>query len=168
MVDFDYNSIFPIEEYYRKVVIPINPRKYYIGSSGKMVCPLHNDINPSLGVSHGKLHCFGCDYWGDIVKFHRNVSYKHLDKRMTYEESKKDLCRIFDVDYKSLPSEEELVLDREERYFQGMKSIEEGFDISDYREMFLKGKMKGKSVAYFNTLLMIMIDSTNTKNGKDK
>lgn len=161
MVDFDYNEVFPIEEYYRRVVIPINPSKYYIGSSGKMVCPLHDDVNPSLGVSNGKLHCFGCNYWGDIVKFHRNVLYKHKKIRMTYDESKRDLCKIFGIDYKSLPSEEEIQLDREVKYFMGIKNIENSFDISDYREMFLKGKMESKPVEYFNTILMVLIDSIN-------
>ena len=34
----------------------------------------------------------------------------------------------------------------------------ERFDVSDYRELYLEGKRKKKSIAYFNTLTMIMVN----------
>jgi DNA primase len=42
-----------------------------VGSSYKIICPFHNDKNPSLVLSPEKSlwHCFGCGVGGDMFKF---------------------------------------------------------------------------------------------------
>lgn len=159
-----YKDYFSILEYYRKVVQPTN-RKYHTKGDKLMVCPLHNDHDPSIGIVLGKdgdelFHCFGCGQWGNIVDLHVRVSKRLFNKYLSDEDALKDLCRIFNVDYDKLPKED-LNKDinigvRQELALE--KSIEK-FDISDFKSMLMEGKLKGKGVGYFNTVLMIMIDS---------
>lgn len=41
------------------------------GTEVKIICPFHKDINPSMIVDLeiGKFYCFGCNLFGDVVKF---------------------------------------------------------------------------------------------------
>ncbi|HUR33134.1 MAG TPA: CHC2 zinc finger domain-containing protein [Vicinamibacterales bacterium] len=40
------------------------------------LCPIHNDRNPSLGVSRSKqvFHCFGCNAKGDVITLVQQVA----------------------------------------------------------------------------------------------
>jgi hypothetical protein len=158
----DYGKYFPIEDYYRKVVIPINSKRFKVSSGGKMVCPLHDDHDPSLGIITSKkgetCHCFGCGAWLDVVDLHSKISKKYFNKYLSREESRKDLCRIFDIPEGNVPDEdatgnsvddgnrEDLISDRSRQ-----------FNINDFRYMLLDGKLKGRGIGYFNALMMSMI-----------
>jgi len=51
------------------------------GSTYKIICPFHNDKNPSLIISPEKnlWHCFGCGAGGDMFAF--VAQYENLDKK---------------------------------------------------------------------------------------
>ena len=58
-----------IPDYYERYVKPLDKRfsEYSLYSSRTVICPLHNDTDPSLGlINHRFLtdvkiyHCFGC------------------------------------------------------------------------------------------------------------
>ena len=160
----DYSKFFPILEYYRRVVEPMNPRRYKMKGEKMMVCPLHNDHDPSMGIMLNKkrgeiFHCFGCGRWGDVVELNVGVRQRLQGIYMTYDESLRDLCRVFDVDYDSLPKPD-INTDASKEIMQEIALTEamERFDVSDYRELYLEGKRKKKSIAYFNTLTMIMVN----------
>lgn len=156
-----YAKYFPFEEYYNKVVVPLNPRRFR--QHGDMfVCPMHDDHDPSLGVIRKKsgaeiCHCFGCNYWGDVVKFHQSFCQKYLHRYMSGEDVLKDLSRIFGVNYDSLPAlSGGMEGDRQLRQENEMLKAFDGFDIGNYKYMISKGKKERKGVAYFNTLMMVM------------
>lgn len=158
----NYSKYFPIEEYYQKVVTPID-RKYRFGSSGKLLCPVHDDKNPSMGIIREKdgkeiVHCFGCGFWGDVVQLHQRVCSRLLKKYLSADEAIRDLCSIFGVDYSIIPKETDGVSqDKDIRVEVGIQKAQEKFDISDFTYMFREGKLQKKGVPYFNTLLMTMV-----------
>ena len=151
------DELFSVEEYYKRVVMPLS-KKYRI-SKGKMVCPLHDDHDPSLGVIPSRngnlIHCFGCNFWGNIVDFHKKLMRTHYKKYLSDDEALSDLCRIFGVEEKpdisSTTNDSSL-----KRELELSKAIEK-FDIGDYRTMVLDGKREGRGIAYFNTITMMMI-----------
>lgn len=165
----DYGKYFPILKYYEKVVIPINPRRYHVKGEKMMVCPLHDDHDPSMGVVHSSksgeiFHCFGCNRWGNVVELHQGVVKRLKGRYISYDESLRDLCRIFDVNYAQIK-------DMEERESEGSEvkremALEEAmdrFDISDFKELFLQGKLSGRGVGYFNNLMMVMVNEIKEK-----
>jgi len=159
-----YRDKFPIIDYYKKVVIPINPKRYWIKSDKMMVCPLHDDINPSMGImidSSGNelYHCFGCNRWGSVVDLHKKVTRQLKRRYISDEESLKELCNIFDVSYDSVSIPENNVIeDIDIRRDLAIKEAQGKFDISDFQRMMTDGKIKRKGIAYFNTLVMIMVN----------
>ena len=160
----NYSDYFPITEYYKKVVMPID-RRYFMKGDKMMVCPLHEDVNPSMGIVRTKegkelYHCFGCNSWGDVVDLHQKVT-KRLKKRyISKEAALKELCQLFNVDYDEVSTaEEENKADTEIRVTEEIQKRIDAFDFADFRNMITDGKLKGKGVAYFNTLMLMMIDT---------
>lgn len=157
------SKYFPIIDYYKKVVQPVDSGHYRIKSDKMMVCPLHDDVNPSMGVisnSRGEetFHCFGCNRWGTIIDLHKGVSRRLFKRYLSDEEALKDLCRIFKVDYALIAeSIEESEKDEDIRQEVGIREAMERFDIVEYQQLFTEGKLKRKPLAYFNTLTMMMI-----------
>ena len=159
----NYSKYFPVREYYRKYIIPINPNRYR-DTSDKMVCPVHDDHDPSLGIIHSKkdgeiCHCFGCNFWGNIVELHQRVNRRLFKKYLSEEEAIKDLCRIFKIDYNTLPKEVSTKdLEKGLRQEIALNEALEGFDIGDFKQMIIEGKRNKKGITYFNTLMMIAIN----------
>lgn len=157
-----YKEFFPILSYYKRVVQPLNPSRYRIKSDKMMVCPLHDDVNPSMGIIISKdgeelFHCFGCNQWGNVVTLHRKVSRRLFKKYLSEEEAVKDLCRTFNVPVDKVVVDEVSNVSDDTRIDLAINSAMEKFDISDFRVMFMEGKLKKKPIGYFNTLTMLMI-----------
>lgn len=159
----NYSKYFPIKDYYERFVIPINPRRFKVVSD-KMVCPLHNDHDPSLGIIVKKdkteiCHCFGCNYWGDIIKLHQSISQRLLGKYITPEDSLKELCNIFSVNPESLPvGDLSSIEDKGTRQENELIQAMEDFDIGDFKYMIQRGKREKRGINYFNTITMVMVD----------
>ena len=167
-MEANYSKFFPVLDYYEKVVVPINPKRFRV-SSDKMICPFHMDTDPSLGVIVKKdgrelCHCFGCNYWGDIIRLHQSVSKKYYRKYLEPEESLVELCRIFGVSIDSVPAIGTPGGDLEERQESDLIKAMEGFDIGDFKYLIQKGKKEKRGIGYFNALTMSMVD-TIKKNG---
>lgn len=155
----------PIVEYYKKVVVPVNPKRYWVKNDKMMVCPLHDDVNPSMGVIRSKdgkesYHCFGCNAWGSVVDLHRRVSKRLYNRYLSEDDAIKDLCRLFGLDYGEVSSSNNQadMFDEDIKKDTAMQEAMDNFDISDFRNMILQGKVEKKGVAYYNTLVMIMIN----------
>lgn len=166
----DYSGYFPMVEYYKKVVRPLG-KKYSVTKGNKMVCPLHDDIGPSMGIIPSKeegevFHCFGCGLAGNVVELHQRVSYLHFNKKLTRKESIKELSKLFGLDYKGIPTGEideiEVSPDKDMQRALAMREAEKSFDIAEFRAEFIEGKMENKPISYFNSLLVRMIDKMNT------
>lgn len=166
----NYNNYFPIVEYYKKVVVPINPSRYIMKSDKMFVCPVHNDHDPSLGLIKSKkgdtCHCFGCNFWGNVVELHQRVMKRHKKKYLSEDEAIRDLCRIFNVDYEKVPKAEgiEGIKDKSIRQEIALDESLEKFDIGDFQRLIYEGKVEGRPIGYFNALVMTMIDSLEEEN----
>lgn len=164
----NYSEFFSIPEYYKRVVQPINPSKYRMKSDKMMVCPLHDDVNPSMGIIRSKsgeelYHCFGCNKWGNIIDLHKRVSRVLFKRYLTEEDSLKDLCRIFGVDYNLVSSKESEEVNEDIKVDVAINSAMERFDISDFRSMMLDGKMRKKPIGYFNTIMILAVSELKDK-----
>lgn len=162
----NYNPYFPIREYYEKVVVPINPDRYKVKSGKMFVCPVHNDHDPSLGLIPSKngdiCHCFGCNFWGNVVELHQKVSKKHFKKYLSEEEAVRDLCKIFRVNIEDLPvGDISDIKDKDERRELALDEAIENFDIGDFQRLIYEGKVQGRPIGYFNAVVMTMVDSCN-------
>lgn len=170
----NYSKYFPVVEYYKKFISPMNPKRYWVKQNKLMVCPIHNDHDPSLGIIHGKdgsetLHCFGCNYVAKtIVQFHQDVCRVRQRRMISEEESLHELCNIFGVNYDELPNsliastEIDKDLKREVELTERLGK----FDISDYNQLILEGKRKKKGIGYFNTLMMTMLNEVKEEENK--
>ena len=165
-MDIDYGKYFPISEYYEKVVMPINKR-FKLVKKEKFVCCLHSDTDPSLGIVHSKTkgemyHCFGCNAWGNVIDLHKKVSLKYFKKNIDDEQAKRELCSIFGVSYKDLPSEVGYDLskvgNKDVRRELAMREAMDRYNIADFKSDIIRGKIEGKSVSYYNSLVIRMID----------
>lgn len=164
-MEVNYSKFFPIKGYYEKVLSPINS-KFKRVKNDKFICCLHDDNDPSLGIIHSKgkgeiFHCFGCHSAGNVIALHKRVSLKYFKKVLDDDEAKRELCNIFNIKYDSLPVEDEGSLDKigskDVRKEVAMRRAMERYDLSDFNSDMIAGKMEGKGVPYFNTLLVRVI-----------
>lgn len=163
----NYGRYFPVQEYYRRYIQPMNPR-HYVEKSNKMVCPVHDDHDPSLGIIVHKngeevCHCFGCNFWGNVVELHQRVNRRLFNKFLTTEDARKELCDMFGVDYDKLPAEDNKPKDKGLREELAIYDSIENFDLGDFKYKITEGKQKKKGVAYYNTLLMIMTNEVKSE-----
>lgn len=168
-IDIDYGKYFPLKDYYEKVIMAIDKRFKY-PKKDMFICCLHEDTDPSMGIVHSKkkgeqFHCFGCNAWGNIVDLHKKVSLKYFGKNLDNEQVRRELCNIFGVDYKTLPSEDDFsinnVTDKNVRKELALREALNKYTILDFKRDFIEGKIRGESISYFNTLLINMIDIEN-------
>lgn len=168
-MDVDYGKYFPISDYYEKVLMPLNS-KFRVRKNDKFVCCLHDDNDPSLGVIYSKnkgerFHCFGCNAWGNVITLHKRVSLKYFGKNIDDDLARKELCDLFGVDLMKLPSEDDIngfegIEDKDIRKELAVKNALNRFDIYDFKDKIVEGKINGKGIAYFNTLLVMMINES--------
>lgn len=93
-----------MEEYYLKQVYS-RGGKYTKGhpiSDRLVLCPLHDDKNPSMGFIHGKdgitkFHCFGCGKAGDIIDLHMGIT-KTFDRAKAL----KEVCEILGIPFEEI------------------------------------------------------------------
>lgn len=167
VLNIDYGKWFPIEEYYEKVVIPLDSR-FKKRKKGMFVCCFHDDTDPSLGIIYSKdkgeiYHCFGCNAWGNIIDMHKKVSRKYFRKSIGDERAIKELCEIFNVDPSELPkvTNVEDITDKEVRKQLAIAEAMNHIDVGYFQNKIIEGKMENKGIPYYNTLLIRMIDEYN-------
>ena len=161
----NYNNYFPIVEYYKKVVTPLNYSRYKVKSDKMFVCPLHDDHDPSLGLVKSEkgdlVHCFGCGFWGDVVKFHIKLQKKYQKRDIDEETAVNELCKIFNLDSNKVPKPNSSKSDCDGGAKQetALNDAIECFDIGDLYNLIQEGKRKKKPIGYFNAVVMTMLDS---------
>lgn len=103
------NGLPGIAEYFNSMIYPRHPRLGYFNEDdanpGKVVCPFHDDLNPSMGIVPDSevFHCFGCRASGNVVTLHRRYLEKYHSVKMSYKDALQDLIETFDVDPSSIP-----------------------------------------------------------------
>lgn len=75
-------------------------------TSTATICPFHDDVNPSFRYWKPKrfFMCFGCGVAGDVINLHRLTLQRKLKTKVARETALKDLCRIYNIQYKRHPS----------------------------------------------------------------
>lgn len=131
-----------IPDYYDYIVSTYsNAFKEYKLNGGKLViCPLHNDTDPSFGlIPHRFLkgvkiyHCFGCNASGTIIRLHQRIVAKYEKREITEKESCVELAKIFNIPFEEYKDSE--VEDYEKRYINTLKSLDilkESYTYSDF------------------------------------
>lgn len=102
------DSLPSIVEYFNTMIFPRFPHLgMFSEEGGKVVCPFHDDINPSMGIIPGTevFHCFGCGAHGNVIELHRRF-LQTLGYTLSTEESLTDLTDAFGITY-TPPSPEE-------------------------------------------------------------
>lgn len=95
-----------IPDYYERYIKPLDKRfsEYSLHSSRTVICPLHDDTDPSLGlINHRFLtdvkiyHCFGCGASGTIIRLHQFIEELYHGRRLTEQESCNELADLFGI-----------------------------------------------------------------------
>lgn len=114
----------------------------------KIVCPFHNDINPSMSVDldKGTYFCFGCAESGDAFSFVRKMNNKLNDLQSCikyFQILKSDKCERLDFSgrTKRRSKEKKSLFDEAHDYYYGLsqvnwkeKSSGEVVDVGKYME----------------------------------
>lgn len=165
----DGTPVIPIEEYYLRRVYPLGT-KYQVSvprtGKGLGLCPLHEDLAPSMGIVQGRdgrerFNCFGCESYGHIVDLHRKVENRHHGRRMSNDQSARELISMWHLDLdmflEHVLDDGELDTDvrgRELRRKRDKEAIYARYDSTMFRSDLLKALSEGKGTAYYNALLM--------------
>ena len=102
--------------------------------SQKIVCPFHEDVNPSMTVNlaENKWYCFGCGLSGDAVAFvkHMEQKYNGLNDLQAYKKYlqiiKSEKCSSIHIDtrYKAYKPARKDLYDEAYDYYHGLKKID--------------------------------------------
>lgn len=95
-----------IPDYYDRYIKPLDKRfsEYNLYSNNTVICPLHDDTDPSLGlIKHRFLsgvqvyHCFGCGASGTVIRLHQFIQDIYYNRRLTSDDACKELADLFDI-----------------------------------------------------------------------
>lgn len=95
-----------IPDYYRIKVAPLMGKfkRYSFDKDRMVICPFHDDHDPSLGIIKHKFlnkvmiyHCMGCGSAGTIVRFHQRIERQYHKRDISDKESCIELCSIFGI-----------------------------------------------------------------------
>lgn len=107
----------------RRMVIDTVPLTLVLSRYGldsyndKIVCPFHNDDNPSCFVSDElkTYHCFGCHAKGTVVEFVRDYERIYGEANYSQVRAIKDLAREYGVDIPDLEDKSLIQPEKKER-----------------------------------------------------
>ena len=118
----------------------------------KIVCPFHEDVNPSMIVNleDGSWFCFGCNETGDAVRFVKlmEAKYNGLNDLQAYRQYikilKSDKCSNIEIGQrqKTSKSKDKDLYDKAYDYYHGLRTPDWEYDISDEVEEAARYMMK--------------------------
>lgn len=163
----DGSHIVPIRVYYQRFIVPLDKRRYGYHtpsvSGQKGVCPLHDDVKPSLGILNGRdgrerFNCFGCQSFGHVVDLHRKMQSRHYNRNMGNVDAAYDLLSLMGIakePFEALVGERDLVdrtemEERKARRRAETRVIASSWGIDDYRQSIYDNR---NDPAVINTLL---------------
>lgn len=95
-----------IADYYDMYVAPKDERyaEHSLNGENLVVCPLHADVNPSMGLIRHKhikgvqvFHCFGCHASGNIIRFHQRIESQFSHRELSEKDACMELAKMFDI-----------------------------------------------------------------------
>ena len=145
-----------IPDYYDKVVHKIEPKfaARSLTVSRTVICPLHDDNDPSLGLmNHRHLkgvrfyNCFVCNSTGTIIRLHQRIVSKYEDRKINDEQACYELAKMFNIPLEGI--EETSEDDFEKRYIRKMMDIDthlKDYTVRDYSNELLKLRKESQVV----------------------
>lgn len=130
----DEGIVVNIADYYSQYIQHLEKKygEYSLHGSKLVVCPLHNDNDPSFGlINHRFLkgvkmyHCFGCSKSGNVIRLHQLVQSKFYGRTLAEKDACIELAKMYELpidDFlKNVPDDE----DFESKYLNTKKHIDE-------------------------------------------
>ncbi len=154
-------KVISIQKYYKDFVAPLASKysRYDFDRSNTVVCPFHDDNDPSFGVIRGKdgvdhYHCFGCRVVGDFVDFYRGIQKIFKSRILTEEQAIIEIAKLYDIPLEDLEvSNEEVTLNRE----QLLEKVKSKYTTSDFERDIRTGLLLSRPIAYYNAKLVKLI-----------
>ena len=156
-----------IADYYDKVVMPLDNkfRERSLNSSKLVICPLHDDHDPSLGLMKRRFpdgsysfHCFGCGKSGTVIRLHQFVSMMYNNKELTVHEACTELCNLFGI---PIPNLEDIAEDDYEKLFykkfNELDRLEVKYTSKDFASDILAIRKKGVDLDLVNSACVKLI-----------
>lgn len=110
------NEQVHVVDYFNEHIASRNPHLGYFssqanGTFSKIVCPFHDDVNPSLGIIPGTrvFNCFGCHAHGGVVEFHTRLMGVSIDQSI------QSLAALYHLEEPSSPTSDNSSHARRER-----------------------------------------------------
>lgn len=163
LLNFKRNGekVLSIQNHYRDFVAPKASKfsRYDFSRSNTVVCPFHNDNDPSFGVLHGKdgvdrYHCFGCRVVGDFIDFYRGMEKIFNSRSLTEDQAIKEIVTRFDIPIEELAvTNDSLILSRE----QQLELVGSRYNVSDFERDIRKGLLLQRPIPYYNAKLLELI-----------
>lgn len=118
-----------------------------------VLCPLHDDKNPSMGFIHGKdgvtkFHCFGCGRAGNVVDLHKGTH-----KGLSEEQALKEVCEILGIPYEEEATEEVVSQDVFDTRMRAIRSFNSSTTQAGFSRI-LKEVAKDKPKSVLNRVLL--------------
>lgn len=159
----DNEKVLSIQQYYMEFVAPRASKysRYDFSRSNTVVCPFHDDNDPSFGVIKGKdgvdrYHCFGCRVVGDFVDFYRGMERVFSSRTITEEQAISEIVSKYNIPLGDLEtSDKEVRLSREQQLEQ-LKSV---YTVADFERDIRMGLLLDRPVAYYNAKLLELISA---------
>lgn len=156
-------------EYYARYIKPLHKRfeNGTLGRHSLVICPLHDDTDPSLGLMQHRFfkgvslyHCFGCNASGSVIRLHQHIQKKYYNREIKEDEACKELASLFNIpleDFDELAEE-----DYEERFNRNIAKLDkmqEKYTKRDFeRELLeIRKNKKGVNLSLVNSACVKMI-----------
>lgn len=165
--EVDGERVFTIARYYDEFISPLEPKfsKYRLSYSRTVICPLHDDNDPSLGTVTSKdgteiYNCFGCGRKGSIVDMHIFIEKKFKMRIIDESTAIYELATLFGIDPASLVVEEEVTSLKQVMRNRALKRAainakSKEFSITDY-QLGIRTEGRG-DVRILNDLMVQML-----------
>lgn len=103
----DGKIVVNIPDYYDRYIAPLEGKLSQYSFNKKeptVVCPFHNDHDPSLGMMKDRrlpkvmlYHCLGCGAVGTVVRMHQRIQRTYHNREITIREACVELCNMFGI-----------------------------------------------------------------------
>jgi DNA primase len=126
-----------------EVVREYVPNMKHVGRNYFILCPFHSEKTPSFSISpqHNFVHCFGCNYNADAIKFVQDMEH------VSYHEAVEKLAKKFNVHIEYIDEKQQKIL--KERYDEAQMLTELLADIAEvYHETLLNSEESAEARKY--------------------
>lgn len=157
----DGEKVLSIQTLYKNLVSPQAPKfsRYDFERSNTVVCPFHDDNDPSFGVLKGKdgvdrYHCFGCGVVGNYLDFYRGMEKIFNGRTLSEEQAITEIAQRYNIPVEELTVDTEKVeLTRE----QQLERFKDMYTVADYERDLRKGLLLEKPLPFYNLNLLKLI-----------